>query len=59
MVVWERVYSGFPHNNSKWWIKEKKTVWELALSTRLSNSSVRANNMEGSVFVTEGFSLEC
>ena len=24
--VWERVYSGFPHNNSKWRTQEKKNT---------------------------------
>ena len=32
--VWERVYSGNPHKNSKWRTKSRKRVWKLILNTR-------------------------
>ena len=44
--VWERVHSGNPYKNSKWRTKTRKRVWEPVLSTRSSNSIVRANNMD-------------
>lgn len=47
MGAWERVYRSNPPENSKWWTKEKKRVWQLVLSKHSLNTIIGANSMDG------------
>ena len=47
MGAWEWVYRSNPPENSKWWTKEKKRVWQLVLSKHSLNTIIGANSMDG------------